>query len=94
MSGTALVKVETVRNPDIEDAATLLALQRLAASRVRLRAFTAELAARHSRQGGLFSPRSGTMRALMSLGSLGATRLPWFRWALSAFWMWRSFRRR
>lgn len=95
----ALVKVDQAGDPAITDAATLLALRRLSASRVRLREYASELATRSADDddgglGRLFQPRSATLRALMSLGSLGATRLPWFRWAFQAFLMWRSLRRR
>lgn len=84
----------------IHDTATQLALLRLAESRERLGDWATEMSARvASRQSnplsalgfGNFSPRSQTLKMLMSLA---LPRLPWIRWAFSAFSLLRAFRRR
>lgn len=80
----------------IGDAATRLALDRLAESRLRLADWSAQMATRIPSRGPLgflenFSPRSKTLQMLMSLA---LPRLPWMRWAFSALLMLRSWRRR
>jgi hypothetical protein len=84
----------------INDAATQLALLRLAESRERLGGWASEMSARVAsrRDEGLgalgfgnFNPRSETLKMLMSLV---LPRLPWIRWAFSAFSLFRAFRRR
>lgn len=73
------------------DPETREALERLAATRVDLAAWIGTM--RQPAAGGVwgFQPRSATMRALLALGQ---QRLPWMRWAFSAFVLLRSWRRR
>lgn len=75
----------------ITDAATRRALERLVESRADLERWAAAAAERRAMTVGGFQPQSATVRALMSVVG---TQVPWLRWAISAFMMWRSFRRR
>lgn len=78
--------------PGVSDPKTRRALFKLEASRERVVEWAEADAARRTRHApSVFSPRSATMRALLSFGAM---RLPWLRWGVSAFLMFRSFRRR
>lgn len=71
---------------EVRDTATLIALERLDASRQRLQEWEADL--RESRSSS--TPGSTLLRSLLSLGGSG---IPWIKWGLSAFWLLRSLRR-
>ena len=81
---------ESFRDGLVTDAETLLALERLRISRLRLKRWTETLGHKQpARGGGVFSPRSGVMNAVMSMG-----KMRMLRWAFSAYMMLRSKRRR
>ncbi|MET0281423.1 MAG: hypothetical protein ABW278_09925 [Steroidobacteraceae bacterium] len=78
------------------DPATRQALARLHESRIRLADWAHDMAARRVEEQQGFHPKSTTLRTLMSIGQVpfAQLRLPWVRWAFSAFLMLRSMRRR
>lgn len=77
--------------PAVDDAATRLALQRLAASRDSLRRMAAESKSTGAKGEPGYKPRSLTMRALLAVGG---KRVPWLGTAYSAWSMLRAFRRK
>jgi hypothetical protein len=84
------VSDDSLRDAIITDAGTLAALERLRISRLRLKRWTSTLGAKQpGRSGGVFSPRSGVVNAVMSMG-----KMRMLRWAFSAYMLLRRKRRR
>jgi hypothetical protein len=81
---------------ELGDPATRHALARLHESRLRLADWALTMAEKRAEEQQGFHPKSATLRTLMSIGQVpfAQLRLPWVRWAFSAYMMFRSMRRR